>query len=79
MSMEERIEFDNPKMMDEAIYKARICYQQSKQKGDVLGKRWDEKKGSKSAGSIKGNRSGGSKGLIKGQISKNSQKNSFRS
>jgi hypothetical protein len=29
----ERIEFDNPRTMDEAIRKARICYQQNKQKG----------------------------------------------
>lgn len=28
--MRERIEFDNPKTMDEVIRKARICYQQSK-------------------------------------------------
>lgn len=27
MYMRERIEFDNPKTMDEAIRKARICYQ----------------------------------------------------
>jgi len=33
VSMRERIEFDNPKTMDEAIRKAQICYQQSKQKG----------------------------------------------
>ena len=30
MYMRERIEFDNPKSMDEAIRKARICYQQNK-------------------------------------------------
>lgn len=29
-TMRERIEFDNSKMMDEAIQKARICYQQNK-------------------------------------------------
>lgn len=64
--MRERIEFDNPKTMDEAIHKARICYQQSKQKGEALGKRWNEKRGNKSAGNSKGNRSGGSKGIGKG-------------
>lgn len=79
MSMRERIEFDNLKMMDEAIRKARIRYQQSKQKGDVLGKRWAKKKGSKPIGNIKGNRGGGSKGFVKGHINRNSQKNSFQS
>eukprot|EP00253_Pinus_taeda_P035149 PITA_35149 len=58
-SMRERIEFDNPKTMDEAIRKAKICYQQSKQKGDILGKKWVDKRSNKLAGSTKGNRSGG--------------------
>eukprot|EP00253_Pinus_taeda_P005263 PITA_05263 len=60
--MRERIEFDNPKSMDEAIRKARICYQQSKQKGEATGRTWNEKKSFKSIGSNRGNRSGGSKG-----------------
>jgi len=30
MYIRERIEFDNPRTMDEAIRKARICYQQNK-------------------------------------------------
>eukprot|EP00253_Pinus_taeda_P028929 PITA_28929 len=64
--MRERIEFDNPKSMDEAIRKARICYQQSKQKGEAAGRKWNEKKGFKSIGNNKGNRSGGSKGNGKG-------------
>eukprot|EP00253_Pinus_taeda_P019676 PITA_19676 len=64
--MRERIEFDNPKSMDEAIRKARICYQQSKQKGEAAGRKWNEKKGFKSIGSNKGNCSGGSKGNGKG-------------
>eukprot|EP00253_Pinus_taeda_P017986 PITA_17986 len=64
--MRERIEFDNPKSMDEVIRKARICYQQSKQKGEAAGKKWNEKKGLKLIGNSKGNRSSGSKGNGKG-------------
>eukprot|EP00253_Pinus_taeda_P015743 PITA_15743 len=64
--MRERIEFDNPKSMDEVIRKARICYQQSKQKGEATCKKWNEKKGFKSIGNSKGNRSSGSKGNGKG-------------
>eukprot|EP00253_Pinus_taeda_P008127 PITA_08127 len=56
LSMRERIEFDNPKTMDEAIRKAQICYQQNKQKGEILGKKWVDKKGNKLAGNTKGNR-----------------------
>eukprot|EP00253_Pinus_taeda_P036316 PITA_36316 len=66
--MRERIEFDNPKSMDEAIRKARICYQQSKQKGETAGRKWNEKKGFKSIGHNKGNRSG--KGNGKGPNSR---------
>eukprot|EP00253_Pinus_taeda_P002934 PITA_02934 len=64
--MRERIEFHNPKSMDEAIRKARICYQQSKQKGEAVGRKWNEKKGFQSIGNNKGNRSGGSKRNGKG-------------
>eukprot|EP00253_Pinus_taeda_P006325 PITA_06325 len=64
--MRERIEFDNPKSMDEVIRKARICYQQSKQKGEAAGKKWNEKKGFKSIGNSKGNHSSGSRGNGKG-------------
>eukprot|EP00253_Pinus_taeda_P035610 PITA_35610 len=56
--MWERIEFDNPKSMDEAIRKSRICYQQSKQKGETAGRKWNEKKGFKSIGHNKGNHIG---------------------
>lgn len=42
--MKERIKFDNPKSMDEAIRQAKICYQQMKQKGESK-KRWSNKKG----------------------------------
>jgi len=65
--MRERIKFDNPKMVDEAICKARIFYQQSKQKGEILGKKWADKKGRKLAGNTKGNRRGGNKGFTKGK------------
>eukprot|EP00253_Pinus_taeda_P007451 PITA_07451 len=47
LTMRERIEFDNPKTMDEAIQKARLCYQQNKSKGENSGKRWTDKRGSK--------------------------------
>eukprot|EP00253_Pinus_taeda_P017012 PITA_17012 len=66
--MRERIEFDNPKSMDEAIRKARICYQKSKQKGEIVGRKWNEKKGFKSIVHNKGNRSG--KGNGKGPNSR---------
>lgn len=64
--MRERIEFDNPKSMDEVIRKARICYQQDKQKGETANRKWSEKKSFKTAGNIKGNRSNGVKGNGKG-------------
>eukprot|EP00253_Pinus_taeda_P017906 PITA_17906 len=64
--MRERIEFDNPKSMDEVIRKARICYQQSKQKGKTASRKWNEKKGFKAVGNNKGNRSNGNKGNGKG-------------
>ena len=38
----EKIEFDNPKTMDEAVRKARLCYQQFKGKGEH-GKSWVNK------------------------------------
>eukprot|EP00253_Pinus_taeda_P022381 PITA_22381 len=52
--------------MDELIQKARICYQQSRQKGEAAGKKWSEKKGFKPMGNNKGNRNSGSKGNNKG-------------
>ena len=57
--------------MDEAIRKA----QQSKQKGEILGKKWVDKIGRKLAGNTKGNRGGGNKGFTKRKWSKNIQKN----
>eukprot|EP00253_Pinus_taeda_P030332 PITA_30332 len=68
--MRERIEFDNPKSMDEAIRKDKICYQQSKQKWEIAGRKWNEKKGFKSIGHNKGNRSGRNKGNGKGPNSR---------
>eukprot|EP00253_Pinus_taeda_P028842 PITA_28842 len=59
--MRERIEFDNPKSMDEVIRKARICYQQSRQKGEAVGKKWSDRKGFKPMGNNKGNRNSGGK------------------
>jgi len=63
--MRERIEFDNPKSMDEVIRKARICYQQSRQKGEAVGKKWSDRKGFKPMGNNKGNRNSGGKGNSK--------------
>eukprot|EP00253_Pinus_taeda_P018699 PITA_18699 len=65
MSMRERIEFENPKIMDEAIRKARICYKQSNEKGEILGKKWVDKKSSKLAGNTKGNRVGDNEGTAR--------------
>eukprot|EP00253_Pinus_taeda_P013421 PITA_13421 len=72
--MRERIEFDNPKSMDEVICKARICYQQSKQKGETANRKWSEKKNFKLAGNFKGNRSSGIKGTGKGINNKSATK-----
>eukprot|EP00253_Pinus_taeda_P009381 PITA_09381 len=67
--MRERIEFDNPMSMDKVIRKARICYQQSKQKGDTASKKWNERKGFKTNGLNKGSHSG--KGFSKGPNNRN--------
>eukprot|EP00253_Pinus_taeda_P015904 PITA_15904 len=48
------------------IRKARICYQQSKQKGETANRKWSDKKNFKLAGNFKGNRSSGIKGIGKG-------------
>eukprot|EP00253_Pinus_taeda_P004030 PITA_04030 len=68
--MRERIEFDNPKSMDEVICKARICYQQGKQKGESANKKWNEKKNFKTVGNNKGIRNNGNKGVGKGTNSR---------
>eukprot|EP00253_Pinus_taeda_P021672 PITA_21672 len=68
--MRERIEFDNPKSMDEVICKARIFYQQSKQKGKTASRKWNEKKNFKTVGNNKGIRNNGNKGASKGTNSR---------
>eukprot|EP00253_Pinus_taeda_P026069 PITA_26069 len=68
--MRERIEFDNPKSMDEVIRKARICYQQSKQKGETASRKWNVKKNFKTVGNNKGIRNNGNKGAGKGTNSR---------
>lgn len=78
LAIRERIEFDNPKTMDEGIRKARICYQQSKQKGEILGKRWVHKRSNKMARNTKGNRGSVNKEFSKGKNNINLQKNPFR-
>eukprot|EP00253_Pinus_taeda_P018433 PITA_18433 len=74
----ERIEFDNPRTMDEAIRKARICYQQNKQKGDISSKRWNDRKSNRVAGNNKGSRGNGGKSAGKGQFNRKTTKGTFR-
>lgn len=76
--MRERIEFDNPKTMDEAIRKARICYQQNKQKGESSGKRWADKKNIRTTMGVKGARGSFSKGFSKGPSNRNQSRNQLR-
>eukprot|EP00253_Pinus_taeda_P035478 PITA_35478 len=76
--MRERIDFDNPRTMDDAIRNVRISYHQRKQKGEILGKRWVDKKSNKLAGATKGNRGSGNKGFTKGQNNRSIQKNSLQ-
>eukprot|EP00253_Pinus_taeda_P016529 PITA_16529 len=77
-AMRERIEFDNPKSMDEAIRKARICFQQSKQKGEGVGKRWMDKRNSRTVMGNKGVRSNFSRVSVKGSNSRNQSRNQLR-
>eukprot|EP00253_Pinus_taeda_P011854 PITA_11854 len=74
----ERIEFDNPRTMDEAIRKARICYQQNKKKGDISSKRWNDRKNNRVAGNNKGSHGNGGKSAGKGQFNRNTTKRTFR-
>eukprot|EP00253_Pinus_taeda_P017918 PITA_17918 len=78
LTMRERIEFDNPKTMDEEIRKARLCYQQNKSKGENSGKRWTDKRGSKMPMGSKAARSSFQKGFSKGANTKNPTKNQNR-
>ena len=64
--------------MDEVIRKAKICYQQSKKKGEVMGKKWTEKKSNNFVVGNKGNRGNISKGPPKGQINRNLHRNQSR-
>ena len=50
-SYKERIEFDHPKSMDEAIRKARLCYQQFKNRKEG-GNSWKNKDRSKEGGNL---------------------------
>eukprot|EP00253_Pinus_taeda_P020750 PITA_20750 len=77
-AMRERIEFDNPKSMDEAIRKARICFQQNKQKGEGVGRQWMDKRNSRTAMGNKGVRSNFSKGSVKGSNNRNQSRNELR-
>eukprot|EP00253_Pinus_taeda_P024823 PITA_24823 len=77
-AMRERIEFDNPKSMDEAIQKARICFQQNKQKGEGVGKRWMDKRNSRTVMGNKGVWSSFSRGSVKGSNSRNQSRNQLR-
>eukprot|EP00253_Pinus_taeda_P027708 PITA_27708 len=77
-TMRERIEFDNPKSMDEAIRKARICFQQNKQKGESAGKCWLDKKNSRITMGNKGTRGNFSKGFTKGSSGRNQSRNQLR-
>lgn len=72
--MKECLEFDNSKMKDEVIWKAQICYQKNKKKGDV-GKRWADKKGIKFTSNHKGNKGTINKGPYKGQNNWNMNRN----
>lgn len=72
--MKECLEFDNPKTMEEVMWKARICYQQNKPNEDV-GKRWADKKGNKFPCDSKGNKAIINKGPHKGRVNKNLNRN----
>eukprot|EP00253_Pinus_taeda_P006899 PITA_06899 len=76
--MRERIEFDNPKSMDEVICKARICYQQSKQKGEITNRKWNEKRGFKTGVNSKGSRGNSGKGNGKGVSSRFAPRIAFK-
>eukprot|EP00253_Pinus_taeda_P004903 PITA_04903 len=76
--MRERIEFDNPKTMDEVMCKVRICYQQSKLKGEVTGKKGTDNRNNRLAGNSKGSHGGSNRSFAKGPNNINFQKKSLR-
>ena len=67
--MKECIEFVNPKTMDEEIRKARMCYQQAKEKGEQ-GKSWQEKKDHKGSSGFKRNKTNNLKGVSRSRNKK---------
>jgi len=75
--MKERLEFDNPKTMDEVIHKARICYQQNRPKGD-MNKKCNDKKINKFFPGHEGNKGLGRKGIYWGHTNRNFNKNPSR-
>ena len=75
--MKERIEFINPKTMDEAIRKARMCYQQTKDKVEQ-GKGWQIKKEHKGSSSFRRGKTGKFKGVDRSSVSKQLGKNHQR-
>ena len=75
--MKERIEFVNPKNMDEEIKKARMCYRKNKAKGEQ-GKSWQAKKEHKGSSGFKKNRTSNFKGDAKSLASKQFGKNHQR-
>ena len=74
--MKERIEFVNPKTMDKAIKKARMCYQQAKEKGEQ-GKSQQAKKEHKSS-IFKKNRTSNFKSAARSSVSKQFGRNHQR-
>jgi len=75
--MKEKLEFDNPKMMDEAVWKARICYQMMMQEGEGT-KNWTNKKWKRNLSTNKGIKNAstgylGQKGS-NGPVNRNQQK-----
>ena len=71
--MKERIEFINPKTMDEAIRKERMCYQLSKAKGEI-GKSGPPRKGQNFFTNNRNNRSGNYKNAARNPLSKRNGK-----
>ena len=62
--MKERVEFVNPKTMDEVIRKTQMCYQHSKVKRDA-GRSWPQNKGRKGTSNFKGSRPSNYKNVAK--------------
>lgn len=67
--MKEIMEFNKLKMMDEAIWKARIYYQQMKKKGDT-NRGWPNKKGKRNFQNKKNAKVAGNKSVHRKQLNK---------